>query len=260
MKIYISADMEGVAGITAVEQTNPVGQPEYARSCELMTGEVNAACEGAFAAGAQEILVNDSHWNMRNIIHEELPPHVRLIRGSPKAAVDEPRTRPNVRRLRRIVGYHGGAGTQDAVLDHTYTAMTLYEVSINGQTVQRSAHQRCRRGNVWRAGRVPVRRSDRRAPMPAVSCRGLRRSKSSAPSGAMPRSHSRPKKLAPRSEPASNARCQVPRRVGRSPTASRVRWSLELRFTYTVKADMAALMPGASGSGDATSASSTRIF
>src|ERR1700680_1168273 len=72
VKVYISADMEGVAGITSVEQTNPVGQPEYAHSCELMTGEVNAACEGALDGGATEILVNDSHWNMRNIIHEKL--------------------------------------------------------------------------------------------------------------------------------------------------------------------------------------------
>src|SRR5579864_5507053 len=84
MRIYISADMEGVAGITAEEQTNPVGQPEYAYSCMLMTGEVRAACEGAADAGATSILVNDSHWNMRNIIHEELPPDVRLIRGNVK--------------------------------------------------------------------------------------------------------------------------------------------------------------------------------
>ena len=69
MKIYISADMEGVAGITAEEQTNPVGQPEYEYSCKLMTAEVRAACEGAKAAGADAIVVNDSHWNMRNIIH-----------------------------------------------------------------------------------------------------------------------------------------------------------------------------------------------
>src|SRR5450755_868955 len=131
MKLYISADMEGVAGITAEEQTNPVGQPEYAYSCTLMTGEVRAACEGAAVAGATSILVNDSHWNMRNIIHEELPPDVVLIRGAMKplsmnqgldASFD----------AAAFVGYHAPGGTQDAVLDHTYTDATLYEVSING--------------------------------------------------------------------------------------------------------------------------------
>jgi D-amino peptidase len=132
MKLYISADMEGVAGITAEEQTNPVGQPEYAYSCKLMTGEVRAACEGAKRAGAGTILVNDSHWNMRNIIHEELPPDVILIRGAMKplsmnqgldATFD----------AAAFVGYHAPGGTQNAVLDHTYTDATLYEVRINEQ-------------------------------------------------------------------------------------------------------------------------------
>lgn len=132
MKIYISADMEGVAGITAEEQTNPVGQPEYAYSCRLMTGEVRAACEGAIAAGAGQILVNDSHWNMRNVIHEELPPEVRLIRGSLKPlsmlqGIDSSFD------AAAFVGYHAPAGTQDAVLDHTYTDVTLYDVRINGE-------------------------------------------------------------------------------------------------------------------------------
>jgi D-amino peptidase len=132
MKIYISADMEGVAGITAVEQTNPVGQPEYANSCRLMTAEVAAACEGAFAGGATEVVVNDSHWDMRNILHEELPPSVRLIRGSLKplsmnqgldASFD----------AAAFTGYHAPAGTADAILDHTYSGATVYEARINGE-------------------------------------------------------------------------------------------------------------------------------
>src|SRR5450755_3075573 len=131
MKLYISADMEGVAGITAEEQTNPVGQPEYAYSCRLMTGEVRAACEGASAAGATSILVNDSHWNMRNIIHEELPPDVMLIRGSMKPLSMNQGLDPTFGGA-AFVGYHAPGGTQDAVLDHTYTDLTLYEVRING--------------------------------------------------------------------------------------------------------------------------------
>jgi D-amino peptidase len=132
MKIYISADMEGVAGITAIEQTDPVGQPEYSHSCKLMTGEVRAACEGAMAAGASEILVNDSHWNMRNIIHEELPPQVRLIRGSLKPLSMNQGLDPSCNAA-AFVGYHAPAGTADSILDHTYTGETLYDVRINGE-------------------------------------------------------------------------------------------------------------------------------
>ena len=132
MKIYISADMEGVAGITATEQTDPVGQPEYAYSCKLMTGEVRAACEGATAGGASDILVNDSHWNMRNIIHEELPPHVRLIRGSLKPLSMNQGLDPSCAAA-VFIGYHAPVGTADAVLDHTYTGENLYDVRINGE-------------------------------------------------------------------------------------------------------------------------------
>lgn len=132
MKVYISADMEGVAGITASEQTNPVGQPEYARSVQLMTGEVNAACEGALAAGATEIVVNDSHWNMRNIVHEQLPPAVRLIRGSPKPFSMNEGIDPSFA-AGAFLGYHAPGGMADGVLDHTYTDETIYEVRINGQ-------------------------------------------------------------------------------------------------------------------------------
>lgn len=132
MKVYISADMEGVAGITAVEQTDPVGQPEYAYSCRLMTAEVRAACEGAFAGGATEIVVNDSHWNMRNLIHEELPPQVRLIRGSLKPLSMNQGLDPSFAGA-AFVGYHAPAGTADAILDHTYSGSTAYDVRINGE-------------------------------------------------------------------------------------------------------------------------------
>ncbi|HXW77370.1 MAG TPA: M55 family metallopeptidase [Candidatus Eremiobacteraceae bacterium] len=133
MKLYISADMEGVAGVTAEEQTNPVGQPEYAASCRLMTGEVRAACEGALEAGATSILVNDSHWDMRNIIHEELPPSVRLIRGTVKPLSMNQGIDGGFD-YAAFVGYHASAGTQDAVLDHTYSGSSLYEVRVNGQS------------------------------------------------------------------------------------------------------------------------------
>ena len=80
MKIFISADIEGVTGVTHREETD-LSKPEYALPREQMTAEVVAACEGAFEAGATEIWVKDAHDSGRNIIASKLPQEVRLIRG-----------------------------------------------------------------------------------------------------------------------------------------------------------------------------------
>ena len=83
IKIYISADMEGIGGVVHGDFTSIHGK-EYQRARKWMTQEVNAAIEGALAAGATEILVNDSHGSMRNILIEDLNPAAKLITGSPK--------------------------------------------------------------------------------------------------------------------------------------------------------------------------------
>src|SRR5689334_25087756 len=70
MRVYISVDMEGIAGVVHEDQTNPIDPgcaAEYARFRRLMTGEANAAVEGALAAGATQVVVNDSHWARRNL-------------------------------------------------------------------------------------------------------------------------------------------------------------------------------------------------
>ena len=83
MKVFISADMEGTAGVTDWEQVLR-REPEYVRFRRLMTEEVNAAVLGAIEGGAKEIMVSDSHGDMRNILIEELHPQAQLISGSPK--------------------------------------------------------------------------------------------------------------------------------------------------------------------------------
>jgi D-amino peptidase len=132
MRVFISVDMEGIAGIVHAEQTRPHA-PEYERSCRLMTAEANAAIEGALAAGAQEIIVSDSHWDMRNIIADELHPAAELIQGSPRPwsmmqGIDESFEAVC------FIGYHARAGTEAAVIDHTYTGSIL-NVRLNGQLV-----------------------------------------------------------------------------------------------------------------------------
>lgn len=136
MRIYISVDMEGVAGVVHEDQTDPV-EPrhaaEYNRMRRLMTSEANAAIEGALEAGATRVLVNDSHWLMRNLLAEELHPSAELLSGGPKL-------RSMVEGVELgfdaalFVGYHAMAGTAHAVIDHTYTSR-VHEARLNGRPV-----------------------------------------------------------------------------------------------------------------------------
>ena len=83
MKILISVDMEGISGVVAWDHVDSKHK-EYERFRRLMTAEANAAIEGALTGGATQIVVNDSHGGMRNILIEELNPAAELISGSPK--------------------------------------------------------------------------------------------------------------------------------------------------------------------------------
>jgi len=131
MKIFISADMEGISGIVHSEQTDAT-HSEYARGRKLMTAEVNAAIQGAFDAGATEVLVNDAHGGMRNILIEELHPDAALLSGATKpfsmmAGID--RTFDAV----FFLGYHARAGSSFATLDHTWNSLTVVQnIWING--------------------------------------------------------------------------------------------------------------------------------
>jgi D-amino peptidase len=80
LKIYISADMEGVVGVVTDAQLGPSGF-EYQRAREFMTEEVKAAVEAAFEAGATEILISDSHGNGQNLLLEKLPRNITLVRA-----------------------------------------------------------------------------------------------------------------------------------------------------------------------------------
>ena len=136
MRVYISVDMEGVAGVVHEDQTNPTDPrcaPEYARFRRLMTAEANAAIQGAVDAGATRILVNDSHWTMRNLLTEELHEAAELFSGGPK-----PRSMmegiDGGYDAALCIGYHARAGTRAAILDHTYTDR-LIDVRLNGRSV-----------------------------------------------------------------------------------------------------------------------------
>ena len=131
MRLYVSSDMEGVAGITAWQQVDArAPHPEYAIFRRSYTQEVRAAIEGAREAGAGDVLVNDSHGPMRNLLLDELPSDIRVIFGNRKPysmVQDADRGFDGA----FYVGYHGGAGDANAVLCHTYTPSVIYEARLN---------------------------------------------------------------------------------------------------------------------------------
>lgn len=127
MRVYLSIDMEGIGGVVHEDQTNPIDPRcagEYARFRRLMTLEANAAIEGALAGGATKVMVNDSHWTMRNLLAEELHPAAELISGGPKTWSMMEGIELGWD-LVACIGYHAMGGTANAILDHTYTDRIL---------------------------------------------------------------------------------------------------------------------------------------
>ena len=136
MRIYISVDLEGVNGVLHSSQTQP-GEPGYQRAVELMHEETNAIIEGLVEGGATEILVNDSHWDMRNLMIERLHPLASLVSGwqKPFSMVSQLDGAKQLADAACFVGYHTKAGTARGVLSHTYRAQVFFDIKINGQSV-----------------------------------------------------------------------------------------------------------------------------
>jgi D-amino peptidase len=136
MRVYISVDMEGIAGVVHEDQTDPI-EPrhagEYNRFRRLMTNEANAAILGALDAGAKAVLVNDSHWLMRNLLAEDIHPAAELLSGGPKRLSMVEGIEGGFDAA-MFIGYHAMAGTRHAIIDHTYTSR-VYEARLNGQAV-----------------------------------------------------------------------------------------------------------------------------
>lgn len=129
LKIYISADMEGVVGVVTGEQLGPQGF-EYQRFREFMTQEVNAAIEGALAAGATQIVVSDSHGNGQNLLIEKLPRDILLVRSWPRPlgmmqGIDASFAGAV------FIGYHSGTTNPKGVRAHTLSSARLADVRLN---------------------------------------------------------------------------------------------------------------------------------
>lgn len=130
-KVYISVDMEGISGVVGDDQTS-AGQAEYNRSRKLMAEDANAAIRGAFAGGATEVVVNDSHGSQRNLLPEDLDPRARLISHSFKrhgmvegldATFDAV----------IFIGYHAKADSPRGLFAHTGSGV-VKDVQVNGRS------------------------------------------------------------------------------------------------------------------------------
>jgi len=134
MRVLVSADMEGVSGVVHPDDVEP-GTSAYAEFRHAMTADVNAAVDGLFAGGATSVLVNDSHYTMRNLVVAELDPRISYVRGNQKPlgmleGLLDAEGSAGVDAL-AFVGYHAGAG-QPGILAHTHLGSGIVEVRFAG--------------------------------------------------------------------------------------------------------------------------------
>ncbi|TCK98561.1 D-amino peptidase [Natranaerovirga hydrolytica] len=131
MKLFISADIEGVTGVTSWTETN-ISNPESRPFIKQMEKEVNAVCEGAFIKGFNEIVVKDAHETGRNMDIHAFPEYVRLNRGwsgHPLAMIEGV---DNTFEAMAFVGYHSGASKGTSPLSHSMHVSKINQISING--------------------------------------------------------------------------------------------------------------------------------
>jgi D-amino peptidase len=150
MKVFLSTDIEGTAGIADWGQVVGEGA-KYESGRRLLLDEVNAAIDGALDAGATELVVNDSHWTMQNLPAADLHGRASLVSGKHKPlymmqGLDE--TFDAI----FLVSYHGAISAEHAVLSHTYNPFAFHEVRLNGTCVGEAAINAL----VALAHRVPV--------------------------------------------------------------------------------------------------------
>lgn len=134
MRILISVDIEGIAGVSLPEQTRP-GSQGYEMARHLMTAEANAAVEGALEGGAEDIWLVDGHGTYSNILFEEVHPRAHLISGKPRflgmlAGLDTCGPWDGL----FLIGYHACAGSF-GVLSHTVNSRAFRQISLNGKPI-----------------------------------------------------------------------------------------------------------------------------
>lgn len=131
MKVFVSVDMEGVSGLTDPEEMRAGGRG-YERGCELMTGDANAAVRAAFDAGADQVVVTDSHGRGKNLRADLIDERCTLIRG-PHMAMRMGEGLDASFDVALYVGYHARAGAEHGVLNHTWMGREIQDARLNGE-------------------------------------------------------------------------------------------------------------------------------
>lgn len=131
IRVYISVDMEGIAGVVEPKQTGYNGK-DYDKARKWLTGEVNAVIEAAIECNAGKIMVNDTHADMSNVLIDELNPRATIISGHHKPLIMMEGIEKGFDAV-ALVGYHGRMGTQGAVIDHTMWGRIVSELRINNR-------------------------------------------------------------------------------------------------------------------------------
>lgn len=131
-RLYISADIEGIAGVVTSEQTMIKGF-EYRQACEWMTAEVVAACNAAFATGIDEIVVSDSHGQGQNLLLDKIPDNVQVVRSWPRPLCMMEGIQDGSYVAAMLIGYHAGASDLRGTLRHTLHGRAIAEVRLNGK-------------------------------------------------------------------------------------------------------------------------------
>ena len=131
-RLYISADIEGIAGVVSGEHMAPSGF-EYQQAREWYTAEVVAACNAAFNHGINEIVISDSHGNGQSLLLDKLPDNVQLVRSWPRPLCMMEGIQQGSYVGAMLIGYHAGASDLRGGLRHTLHGGAITEVRLNGQ-------------------------------------------------------------------------------------------------------------------------------
>jgi len=133
MRIYISADIEGVAGVTSREQTQKTGF-EFSDARKWMTNEVLAAAEAAYEAGATEVVVADGHGTAQNILLDDMPDYVRIVRSWPRPLLQMQGIEDGHYEAALFIGHHASSVSAIGVLAHTYHGACIRDIRLNGES------------------------------------------------------------------------------------------------------------------------------
>jgi D-amino peptidase len=138
LKVFISIDMEGLAGVVTNTDVSPTG-PDYAHFRAIMAAEANAAVDGAFKAGATEVLVRDGHGSKQNLLPGDVDRRARLLRGQSVGPKNMMEGIDKTFGAVVFIGYHAKAGTPNAILEHTSTG-NVVDLSINGVSLPEAGY------------------------------------------------------------------------------------------------------------------------